>query len=117
LKRLAYHELAHTAHFRQLGSAYWQTLVEAEINASTTTGDPWGNRNSRNAGIISICESWASFLERTYAHRIYGIDNSSDFMTWEGQLERTRNYDNNHIPIGLYHDLIDMGIEPPSFDI
>ncbi len=38
-------------------------------------------------------------------------------MTWEDQLERTRNYDNNHIPIGLYHDLIDMGVEPPSFDI
>ena len=109
VKRLAYHELAHAAHFRQLGSTYWQTLVEAEINASVTTGDPWGNRNSSNAGIISICESWAEHIGNTYAHRIYGIDHSNEIATntYNIILERTRNATQNHVPIGLHHDLID----------
>jgi len=101
LKQLAYHEIAHTSHFMQVGSTYWLGLIEAEVDANG-----WGNENSDDAGRIAVCESWAEHIGMTYAHRRYGSNNSIP-NNWEILLERTRNDSPNHIPIGLHHDLFD----------
>lgn len=55
---------------------------------------------------IALCESWAGFIGYTYAHRTYGDEHSS-YATWETRLERAWNETNNHVPVGLYHDLVD----------
>ena len=105
-RSLAYHELAHASHFTKVGPVYWGALISAEVTASVF-GDPWGNANSLNAGLIAVCESWAEHIAWTYAHRKYQGNTSIAAGTWERRLETVRNYAPNHIPIGLYHDLID----------
>jgi hypothetical protein len=103
---LAYHELAHASHFTNVGGGYWSALIAAEITASILNGDPWGNANSLMAGLIAVCESWAEHIAWTYVHRKYQ-GSTSIGVTWGFRLETTRNHAPNHIPIGLYHDLID----------
>lgn len=100
-KSLAYHELAHTSHFVQVGPLYWLGVIEAEIDANG-----WGNENSNDAGRIAVCESWAEHIGITYTHRRYGNNNSIP-NNWEIELEETRNDSPNHIPVGLHHDLAD----------
>jgi len=112
LKQLAYHEIAHTSHFVQVGSLYWLDVIEAEVGANG-----WGNENSDDAGRIAVCESWAEHIGMTYAHRRYPVFNSILLGTWETRLEETTNDSPNHVPIGLHHDLIDSGSEPESEDI
>lgn len=103
LKQLAYHEIAHASHFNQVGSAYWRDLVTAEIIA-----DGHGDMNSDNAGLISVCESWAEYIGQLYADRTYGGSNSIP-NDWLITLERTRDETISHVPVGLYHDLVDIG--------
>jgi hypothetical protein len=106
---LSYHELAHASHFHQcrcptIGQGHGSA---AEITASSLDGDPWGNANSAAwPGRIAVCESWAEHIAWTYAHRKYQ-GSTSIGVTWGFRLETTRNHAPNHIPIGLYHDLID----------
>lgn len=110
LKSLAYHELAHTSHYASVGSLYWEQLVYAEIFANGH-----GDQNSNNAELIGVCESWAEYLGgHLYVDRTYGGMNSLSFQgdTWERLLERTWNEFQNHVPIGLHNDLVDIG-EPP----
>ncbi len=107
LKSLAYHEIAHASHYAQVGSAYWEQLVYAEIFANGH-----GDQYSNGADIIAVCESWAEYLGgHHYVHRSYG-NATSIGRTWESLVERTWNETPNHIPIGLHHDLVDIG-EPP----
>ncbi len=99
IKRNVYHELSHNMHFNKVGPLYWVELVNAEIKA-----DGHGDQNSENAGLISLCESWAYHAEYTIAHREY-----SDIMDdyYLERLERSYNEKTNHVPEGLYYDLID----------
>ncbi|GJM35675.1 MAG: hypothetical protein DHS20C18_46760 [Saprospiraceae bacterium] len=104
LKSLAYHEIAHASHFTQVGSSYWEELVIAEIFANGH-----GDQNSDGAELIAVCESWADYIGgHLYVDRTYG-GNFSGIRSWEDQLERTWNESQNHIPVGLYHDLVDVG--------
>lgn len=108
LKSLAYHEIAHAAHFTVVGKPYWRRLATAEILANGH-----GDENSFDGGIIEVAESWAEYLGgHVYVHRTYGWNNSV-LGTWLSTLEETWNETFNHIPIGLHYDLIDDGIEPP----
>lgn len=112
-KALAYHELAHASHFSQVGSIFWEQLVLAEIFANGH-----GDQNSDNADLIAVCESWAGHIGNSYAHRKYPTNAvTSIASTWEFREERRWNESENHIPVGLYHDLADMGTEPESCNI
>lgn len=99
LKRLAYHEIAHTSHYSNTGFLFWTELATAEIYANGH-----GSANSTNAGIISLCESWAEHIALTYTDRTYGSYGIMDYLI---KLEETRNETTDHIPIGFYHDLFD----------
>ena len=108
LKRLVYHELAHSSHYTKVGIWYWTALASSEILANGH-----GNTNSPGAGRIALCESWAEHIARTIAHETYGLNNSIDissnpsvntYITW---LEKQKNEVTNHIPIGYYYDLQD----------
>ena len=93
-----------------VGKHYWAELVAAEVAANGH-----GDQFSEDAGRIAICESWAEYLGGLqYTRRTYGTDNSVP-NNWEVILERTWNEVPNHIPIGLHHDLIDIG--EPTFRV
>ena len=107
-KSLAYHEFAHTSHYDQVGYAYWVGLVDETIAAGGH-----GDENTQNRDKLELCESWADYLGgMTYTHRTYGSNNSlggSVFTDWNDRAEHTWNETPNHIPIGLHHDLTDIG--------
>ena len=110
LKSLAYHEIAHTSHYSQVGASYWLGLVTAE-----TAAGGHGDATSFDSGRIALVESWAEFIAMTYTHREFPTDDVTSINgTWNTRLERTWNEDSNHIPIGLHHDLVDaaVGSEP-----
>ncbi len=114
VKQTFYHEYGHASHFRNVGQSWWRDMIDATI-----VNDGWGDENGNDAGRISIAESWAEFLGRTYAHRTYPLEElSSRNPTWEEELETTLNWNSNHVPIGLHHDLIDgKGIELTSRNV
>lgn len=99
-----FHEFAHASHFAQVGSNFWSELIVFEILAGG-----WGTENSLGAPLIALCESWAEHIGESYTHDRYGAANSGGGPTdtWQTELEETRNNTPNHVPIGLYHDLID----------
>jgi len=107
-KRLAYHEIAHSSHYTQVGTLYWNELVEAEALAlQLNINESHGNSNSHDAGRIALCESWADHIGNTYAHRSYPT--TSFGGTFQALLESSWNESQDHIPIGLYNDLSDIG--------
>lgn len=107
VKETFYHEFAHASHFRNVGQNWWLNMIEA-----TVLNGGWGDQNGFDAERISIAESWAGFLGRTYTHNSYpdfelATVPSEPSLTWEESLEQTLNWNSNHVPIGLHHDLID----------
>ncbi|NBC09376.1 MAG: hypothetical protein GVY26_19475 [Bacteroidetes bacterium] len=110
------HELAHTSHFTNAGAIFWGRLGLATLNARIATGDPWGDEDVFDAGILAICESWAEHLEHVYTDRAYNGFPTSINEPWVDRLDRWRNDSPNHVPIGIHLDLFD-NMEPPlSFD-
>ena len=89
----------------------------AELNVFLSTGDPHGNATFADADIIAVAESWAEHIGLTFADKTYPTNSvTSITRTYIEELERTWNEVPNHIPIGLYHDLIDGGTEPTSWN-
>lgn len=104
LKSLAYHEFAHASHYASVGREYWRKMVTATIFANGH-----GTQDSGNAELIAVVESWAEYIGgHVYVDRTYG-SNFSTIRSWDNQLERTWNERTNHIPIGLFRDLADVG--------
>ncbi|MEM1357543.1 MAG: hypothetical protein AAGF89_05060 [Bacteroidota bacterium] len=112
LKRLAFHELTHASHFTGVNEDWWTNLIIATVAARGH-----GNEDSFNAGYLSLAESWADHVAYTMLRELYPfptVQNSNvinSFPSWGVQHEWIRNESDNHIPNGLYNDLID-GITP-----
>jgi len=107
LKETAYHEFSHASHYRQVGKDFWKDLVEAEIRSNG-----WGDANGEFAPLIALCESWPSHMGHTYANRTYQGLRATHALnvgnrTWINFLEQRVNFRPGHVPIGLYHDMID----------
>lgn len=102
VKAIFYHEYAHAAHANKAGNSFWLELVTAEVQAGGH-----GDQNSQNADLISLVESWAEHIGSLCAHERYGNSTSYFPFTFATLLERTRNESENHVPIGLYYDLLD----------
>ncbi len=75
--------------------------------------------NSTDAGRIALCESWAEHIGRSFAHKTYpnsGVT-SIGTLTYLQWLEKQRNEETNHIPTGLYFDLIDgINLNETAYD-
>lgn len=112
-----YHDIAHTSHYTNTGKAYWLDVIIAESNAFLATNNAHGNATFADADIIAVVESWAEHVALTFAHKTYpttGVVTGG--VLYIQQLERIWNEMPNHIPIGIYHDLIDSGTEPVSWN-
>jgi hypothetical protein len=108
---------AHSSHFTNTSNAFWVDVMIAESNAHFATGSPHGNATFADADIIAVAESWAEHIGLTFADMTYPTDPVTSISgTYINKLERTWNEVPNHISIGLYHDLIDSGTEPISWN-
>jgi len=105
LKYLCYHEMTHASHFTKAGPFFWDNLLNATI---INLGH--GSNGSPGSGILGLCESWAISIGYNFTHKRYGGNNSINF-DWDVRNETSRNETASHIPIGLYHDLIDANID------
>jgi len=116
LRELAFHELGHASLYPSMGNAYWEQVAIAELVADNLVGHPWGISTSQGAGRIAISESWAEHIGHVIADGKYG-SNTSSGVAFIDVLEETRNFRASHIPIGIYLDLFDTGVEPVSSDV
>jgi len=100
MQDLLYHEFSHVHHYNQVGDAWWQTLAYQEIdNQVLGGGNPWGDGSETFAGHVAVAESWADFLMSDEL----GFDQENLLFAF-GQ----------HVPIGLYNDLIDPWQSDPT---
>ncbi|MEL7249613.1 MAG: hypothetical protein AAFO03_14390 [Bacteroidota bacterium] len=107
LKRISYHELAHASHYVQVGENYWVDVIEA-----TVAEGGHGTSTSTNAPLLALVESWPehvalSLMTQNYPSTALVTAANTNFGTWENKLEEVRNESQDHVPIGLYNDLID----------
>ena len=66
------HELAHSSHFAQVGTAYWNKYIKYIIESYIATGDVYGDGQGTDAGYCGIGESWAYYLESLMYKERYG---------------------------------------------
>lgn len=94
---LVWHELAHTSHFRKVGSEYW-----ADYISYIMTFAGYGNRECYNSGVCGVGEMWANAASRQFMveYKNDTIDHDrwwfkSQILTelfYEGELTTTQVY-------------------------
>jgi hypothetical protein len=114
LAQTIFHELGHASQFRQVGNAWYASLVAAEALLPRDGG--YGNADYDDWGRVQVAESWAEFIGTQYARRRYG---NSGFKHFEfngsglvdqislANIDRERGFLERWIPTGFYYDLID----------
>ncbi len=106
-KHLLFHELGHASHYVGAGNDYWKRLIAAEIAARGH-----GASDSYEAGTIAVGESWAEHVGLRMSSMKYPVgvvpnSTSASFSSWTSRHEQVRNERFNHIPIGIFNDLLD----------
>ena len=77
----AIHELAHASHFQQVGTAWWDKLMEYVITSFVTSGmTSYGTGGESNAGYCEVAEMWAYYVQ-TRIYRLRYPDSSASFGT------------------------------------
>lgn len=66
------HELAHSSHFAQVGTGYWNKYIRYIAESYISTGDPYGEGVSSEAGYCGVGESWAYYMESLMYKERYG---------------------------------------------
>ncbi len=127
IMQFAFHELGHASQYRQVGNAWYIALQWAERpfpNPNSVSGNPYGDGQNSNSGIVSLAESWAEFIGTNYTIRRYGnLAMKSATSTGElnsnpftlGNFETDENlmesesffFRGQWIPYGAYNDLMD----------
>jgi hypothetical protein len=112
VRHLAYHELAHAAHFSLVGEDYWEDEVNYVIS-----NYGYGDGTAPGAGICAIVESWGYMVGKLMADDRYGLSHSTSGTPgvsgrWARNLERDFTED-GFIPSGWLYDLIDNNNSNP----
>ena len=64
------HECAHASHYKKVGKAWWQKLIEFMVSSWLESGDLYGIGNEANHGYAEVAEMWAYYMEsRLYSDR------------------------------------------------
>ncbi len=117
LAQTIFHELGHASQFRQVGNAWYASLVAAE--ALLPRGGGYGTPGYDDWGRVQVAESWAEFIGTQYARRRYGNSGFKNF-TQLGldnlsllHIDQDEVFNRFWIPTGFYYDLIDnINAEP-----
>jgi len=118
LTQIAFHELGHASHFRQVSSGWWVDLDWAELthNCPNTTNF-YCDGNYPKGGHVQVAESWAEFQSMSHTLRRYPngqVTGSSG--VFRGQitaiatlLENEMYFQgpSNWMPYGFFYDLQD----------
>jgi len=57
------HELAHTSHFQQVGTSWWDKLIKFTLTSFVTSGlVTYGTGGEEDAGYCEVAEMWAYYL-------------------------------------------------------
>lgn len=133
LSELAFHELTHASHYNKVGSAWWNSFVNAEVNeiiAHPNANDPlspYGNGGTTNSPIIALGESWAYHIGHYFASLKYGVQSGQFkeqgewyFNGWpdanlNSNLNLLEDFDSNRIVnVGLF-GLITQGLDAGNY--
>lgn len=67
------HELAHSSHFAQAGTEYWDKYIKYIIESYVSFGgELYGDGSSAGAGYCEVSEMWAYYLESKLYQQRYG---------------------------------------------
>ncbi len=120
ISNLSFHELSHAVHYNKVGRAYWLQIIGAYISNFISTGGPYGNKTSPNAGLVAVLESWAYFAGNTFnetKYRAVGTSIAIDLADRDRDFLELQIPGDDHwsrgVPFGALHDLRDVG-EPTS---
>lgn len=118
-----FHELAHSIHFGQVGSAYWA----AEI-LYTVAHNGYGQKNDSGAERAAVVEAWGFYLGPTFnikKYMVFATPAAAAIRNIDLRMLEVQSNDNNvpfafdgsvsrgWIPAGFLHDCTDVG-EPLS---
>lgn len=121
LAQIVFHELGHASEYRKLGWGWYISMSWAEKRHWKTKylyGEPGDNDNW---GKVQVGESWAEYIGTEHALKKYGTtgwkysEMQGNFINYPFALEYEDWFDNNWIPTGIYHDLIDTDTNPFEF--
>ena len=110
------HELAHSSHFRQVGSEFWALYISYIM----TYGAYGGNDNGNNAQLCAIGEMWGNFMGYTQANEKFDDypcfgDDPIDGWIYpqlfmkiynEGILSKKEIFDCLTLEVDTYNDLV-----------
>ena len=110
------HELAHSSHFRQVGSEFWALYISYIM----TYGAYGGNDNGNNAQLCAIGEMWGNFMGYTQANEKfddYPCFGDEPIDGWiypqlfmeiynEGILSKKEIFDCLTLEVDTYNDLV-----------
>ena len=68
------HELAHTSHFRNVGTSYWNMYGHHVVSSYVMTGDCYGSGSELAAGYCGVGEMWAYHIENELCKDRYKRD-------------------------------------------
>lgn len=102
IKEIVYHESAHASHFVKAGPQFWMEVQKEEADGILNHG---GNPYYQVGGIVDLAEAWAYHVGWFFADKNYPNPNRS--VRWSFKLESTRNRELQHMPVGVFYDLID----------
>ncbi|MEX6686345.1 hypothetical protein QTN47_02510 [Danxiaibacter flavus] len=117
VNNVLFHELAHSVHYRQAGTDFWNKYITYVV-----LNNGYGEKTTSGSGRIAISEAWAYFIGNTYAARKYRALNwnsSADAFTKQLEFEtpvdnvdfilNSDNTSRGWIPAGMFHDMMDNG--------
>lgn len=123
-RRIMYHEFAHCAQYQQLGTDWWEEMVEYIFTRPLVWGAPlpYGQHGDNDplghlSTLVELSEGLAEAVAMYVTHRRYGANHSLDGgglispKSWINQGERLRYVSeaDTFIPEGLFFDLFDGG--------
>ena len=77
------HELAHSSHFMQVGTAFWNNYIEFILMSFVTSGFvTYGVGTEKNHGYCEVGEMWAYYIQTVYMKERYGTDKQYGTSFW-----------------------------------
>ena len=76
------HEMAHSSHFQQVGTAFWNKYITYVLTSYAGTGSSYGDGSGSEAGYCEVGEMWAYYLENKVFKERYGYSRDSGYDRW-----------------------------------
>ena len=112
---LVNHELAHAAHFRQVGDVFWSVYIAYIVNnVIVSNNPPYGTINTTGVGFAEVSEGWADYIGHIATQQFYPVINGTQVNFWQRRIEGfgDRLAEFPFASGGAMYDMTDGGEEP-----